>query len=85
MRGVFACVSDKEFFNNICISMQIKKDTKHYNNILCVMRLSTINIMIAGEVFTSMCEPDENRRLRKARENPNELANNPRSLVGSRR
>ena len=32
-----------------------------------------------------MCEPDENRRLRKARENPNELANNPRSLVGSRR
>jgi hypothetical protein len=44
-----------------------------------------VNIMVAAEVFTSTCEPDKNRRLRKARENPNELANNPRSLVGSRR
>jgi hypothetical protein len=38
-----------------------------------------------SEVNTSTCKPDENRRLRKAREDPNELANKPRSLVGSRR
>jgi hypothetical protein len=37
------------------------------------------------EVFTSMCEPDENRILREERRNPNELANNPRRHVGSRR
>jgi hypothetical protein len=37
------------------------------------------------EVFTSTCKPDEDRILREARRNPNELANNPRRLVGSRR
>jgi hypothetical protein len=40
-----------------------------------------LNIMVAtGGIYLH-----ENRRLQKARENPNELANNPRSLVGSRR
>jgi hypothetical protein len=41
--------------------------------------------MVAAGGITSTLELDENISLRKARENLNELANNPRSLVGSRR
>jgi hypothetical protein len=41
--------------------------------------------MVYGEVFTSTCKPSEDRILLEARRNPNELANNPRRLVGSRR
>jgi hypothetical protein len=45
----------------------------------------SVDIMVAGQVFTSTCKLDENRIFREARRNPNELANNPRRLVGSRR
>jgi hypothetical protein len=41
--------------------------------------------MVVAEVFTSMCKLDKDRILQEARRNPNELANNPRRLVGSRR
>jgi hypothetical protein len=44
-----------------------------------------VDIMVAAGGITSTCEPEENRILREARRNPNELANNPRRLVDSRR
>jgi hypothetical protein len=45
----------------------------------------SVDIMVVVEVFTSTCKPDKNRILQEARRNPNELDNNPRRHVGSRR
>ena len=49
------------------------------------MKDNYVDIMVAAGGIDLQCEPDKNRILREARRNPNELANNPRRLVGSRR
>jgi hypothetical protein len=57
--------------------------------ICCVFRMvsrdvESVDIMVStGGIY--LRKPDEDRILQEARRNPNELANNPRRLVGSRR
>jgi hypothetical protein len=45
----------------------------------------SVDIMVAAGGIYLTCKPHEDRILREARINPNELANNPIRLIGSRR